>query len=262
MKDSSLWLVTSPADSDPHERLEDLRSALGNGKKLATCSLVELPAFKTGTLSSLLTLSDQLAKHDPAVTQALAKTVDTIRSLTSPSDSPSSSDRASPLASHLVLDDGRPYFDYFDPAGAWTWDKAKVRTDDRALADVVESLLAEVASIENSQRTQQQEYTAVKSQLVQHVRKQQGNLSIRSLAGVVSADDFAATRDSEYLETILVAVPRTLEKDWNTEYERLASMVVPRSSVKLATDDEYALFSVTVFRRVKDEFSQKAREKK
>jgi hypothetical protein len=31
---------------------------------------------------------------------------------------------------------------------------------------------------------------------------------------------------------------------------------------KLAQDDEYALFSVTLFRRVKDEFAQKAREKK
>lgn len=31
---------------------------------------------------------------------------------------------------------------------------------------------------------------------------------------------------------------------------------------KLAEDDEYVLFSVTLFRRVKDEFAQKAREKK
>lgn len=35
-----------------------------------------------------------------------------------------------------------------------------------------------------------------------------GNLSMRSLADVVSAEDFAGTNDSEYLETILVAVPK------------------------------------------------------
>lgn len=35
-----------------------------------------------------------------------------------------------------------------------------------------------------------------------------------------------------------------------------------RNCRKLAQDDEYALFSVTLFRRVKDEFAQKAREKK
>jgi len=31
---------------------------------------------------------------------------------------------------------------------------------------------------------------------------------------------------------------------------------------KLAEDEEYVLYSVTIFRRIKDEFSQKAREKK
>jgi V-type H+-transporting ATPase subunit C len=33
-----------------------------------------------------------------------------------------------------------------------------------------------------------------------------GNLSVKSLADVVSADDFI--QDSEYLETLLVAVPK------------------------------------------------------
>lgn len=35
-----------------------------------------------------------------------------------------------------------------------------------------------------------------------------GNLSVRSLADVVSKDDFI--RDSEYLETVLVAVPKSV----------------------------------------------------
>lgn len=39
-------------------------------------------------------------------------------------------------------------------------------------------------------------------------------------------------------------------------------MVVPRSSVKIAEDDEFGLFSVTLFQRVVDEFSQKAREER
>ena len=39
-------------------------------------------APQTGTLASLLSLSDALAKHDPSITAALTKTVDAIRSLT------------------------------------------------------------------------------------------------------------------------------------------------------------------------------------
>lgn len=73
---------------------------------------------------------------------------------------------------------------------------------------------------------------------------------MRSLAEVVSEEDFAGTNESEYLETVLVAVPkwvnlcrllcdrradlararRNLVKEWETSYERLSAMVVPRSS--------------------------------
>ncbi|GAA6049074.1 hypothetical protein JCM3770_003874 [Rhodotorula araucariae] len=278
---SSLLLVTAKLESsNPQEQLDDLRHALGNGK-LAHASLVEFPQFKTGTLSSLLTLSETLAKQDPQVTAALQKTVDTIRSLTSANSAPSAvasgssssqhpvDDRSSPLSQHLVLDDGRPYLSYIfagddDRAGEdrWVWNRAKYRVDGRSLSDIVDSLFKEVVSIENAQRNRTQQYALVKGQLTTALRKKTGNLSMRSLADVVSASDFASTSGSEYLETILVAVPKNLVKEWESNYERLTQMVVPRSATKLAQDDEFALFSVTIFRRVKDEFAQKAREKK
>jgi len=72
-------------------------------------------------------------------------------------------------------------------------------------------------------------------------------------------------QDSEFLETLLVAVPKNQVKDWNLRYERLSTvfpMVVPRSSSKLTEDAEFALFSVVVFRRHRDEFAQKCRESK
>ncbi|BGP41556.1 Vacuolar ATP synthase subunit C [Rhodotorula kratochvilovae] len=282
---SSLLLVTAKLDSaNPLEQLDDLRHALANGK-LGHASLVEFPQFKTGTLSSLLTLSETLAKQDPQVTTALQKTVDTIRSLTSANSAPSAvasgssssssshhqvDDRSSPLSQHLVLDDGRPYLSYIfsgdddDRAGEdrWAWNRAKYRVDDRSLGDIVDALLKEVQSIENAQRNKSQQYALVKGQLTTALRKKTGNLSMRSLADVVTASDFASTSGSEYLETILVAVPKNLVKEWESTYERLTQMVVPRSATKLAQDDEFALFSVTIFRRVKDEFAQKAREKK
>jgi len=46
------------------------------------------------------------------------------------------------------------------------------------------------------------------------------------------------------------------------KYERLTNMVVPRTSTLLASDDEFSLFSVVVFRRVHDDFIQKCREQK
>ncbi|KWU44868.1 ATPase, V1 complex, subunit C, partial [Rhodotorula sp. JG-1b] len=209
---------------------------------------------QTGTLSSLLTLSEALAKHDPNITSTLQKTVDTIRSLTAEPSGPTATiphaeNRVSPLTQHLSDQ-------------SWEWNRGKYRTDDRALGEIVDALVKEVASIENAQRNKTQQYQIVKGQLTNALRKKTGNLSMRSLSDVVSASDFAATNQSEYLETALVAVPKNLIKEWESSYERLTQMVVPRSSTKLAQDDEYALFSVTLFRRVKDEFAQKAREKK
>ncbi|GAA5880336.1 hypothetical protein JCM3774_006732 [Rhodotorula dairenensis] len=277
---TALWLVAGHLEStNPVEQLHDLRDALGHGK-LGTAGLVAFPQFKTGTLSSLLTLSEALAKHDPNITSTLQKTVDTIRSLTAEPSGPTATiphaeNRASPLTQHLVLDDGRPYLSYLlpdedttsdHPQGesddAWQWNRAKYRTEDRALGEIVDALVKEVTSIENAQRNKTQQYQIVKGQLTNALRKKTGNLSMRSLSDVVSASDFAATNQSEYLDTALVAVPKNLIKEWESSYERLTQMVVPRSSTKLAQDDEFALFSVTLFRRVKDEFAQKAREKK
>lgn len=108
-------------------------------------------------------------------------------------------------------------------------------------------------------------------------------------------------QDSEHLQTVFVAVPASASKDFQAKYERLtdvcrwlyrasanddaspllnptfarcctnnaltvvapiAQMVVPRSGQKVAEDAEYELWSVTVFKRVIDDFKNAARENK
>lgn len=67
---------------------------------------------------------------------------------------------------------------------------------------------------------------------------------------------------SEYLETHLVAVPNGLCKDFFKTYETICERVVPRSAIKVTSDDEYTLYTVTVFKRNGAEFVHKSREKK
>lgn len=55
---------------------------------------------------------------------------------------------------------------------------------------------------------------------------------------------------------------RALYKEWESTYESLTQMVVPRSSHKIHEDSEYGLYSVTVFKKVIDEYKHHAREKK
>ncbi|KAM0749450.1 ATPase, V1 complex, subunit C [Meredithblackwellia eburnea MCA 4105] len=261
---TTYWITSFPLESSPEDQLSDLQPVLAKNK-LGTAYKFEFPQFKTGTLSSLMTLSDQLAKHDPFVTSTLSKVVETLKTLVStpaPSSSTSSSTgatRTSPLSTHLLLPTGQHYLDFLTN---FKWDQGKYRVESRSLSEMVESMVKEVNGIENAQRSKTQGYQLVKGQLTTAARKKTGNLSIRSLADIVTADDFKGTADSEYLTTALVAVPKNLVKEWETSYERLTSMVVPRSATKLASDDEFILYSVAIFRRVLDEFSQKCRENK
>jgi V-type H+-transporting ATPase subunit C len=87
-----------------------------------------------------------------------------------------------------------------------------------------------------------------------------GNLSTKSLTPIV--DPSVLVQDSEYLETHLIVVPSSARKDFLRSYETLAPMVVPRSSVQLAQDAEFALFAVTTFKKYSAEFLQKCREQK
>lgn len=57
-------------------------------------------------------------------------------------------------------------------------------------------------------------------------------------------------------------MPKSQIKDYLKTYETLAPMVVPRSSVEVAVDEEFALFAVTVFQKHGAEFVHKAREKR
>lgn len=68
--------------------------------------------------------------------------------------------------------------------------------------------------------------------------------------------------DSEYLETHLIVVPSNNRKDFLKSYESIAPMVVPRSAVELAKDEEFVLFAVTTFKKHSNEFLQKCRESK
>ena len=87
-----------------------------------------------------------------------------------------------------------------------------------------------------------------------------GNLSTKSLTPVV--DPSLLVQDSEYIETHLIVVPKNAKKDFLKSYEELAPMVVPRSAVQLAHDDEFILFAVATFKKHSAEFLQKCREQK
>ncbi|KAH8923083.1 putative VMA5-H+-ATPase V1 domain 42 kd subunit, vacuolar [Atractiella rhizophila] len=266
------WLIASPlVDNDPGTMMEQLKGVvdkkgLGDVRGWNGWAGAEV---KTASLSSLLTLSETLSKADTTAVSAVSKIVETIRTLVNtPSASSSAPKQQIDISKHLVMDDGVPYEEYVfsneATAGGegWHWNRGKWRADGRKLEEVVDQLVKDITAVDNIHKSKLQSYTIAKGQLAQLQRKKVGNLATRSLNEVLDPSDFSSTRDSEYLDYVLVAVPKNNLKDFTTKYERLTSMVVPRSAVMLAEDDEFSLYSVVVFRKVKDEFSQKCRENK
>ena len=55
---------------------------------------------------------------------------------------------------------------------------------------------------------------------------------------------------------------RALYKEWLNTYESLTDMVVPRSSRLLQEDHDFGLYTVSVFKKVVDEYKLHAREKR
>ncbi|KAG6902816.1 hypothetical protein C0995_011303 [Termitomyces sp. Mi166 len=246
--DQSTWLIAVPNDGEAEGLTQELHSKLSQQSKFTGLAQFEIPPFKTGTLDSLIALSEDIPKQDVAFTATVAKTVDTLRSLLN-------NDPAK-LVQHILIDE-KGVDDYL--LTGWRWDEGRYNVQ-KSLREIVDSLCKDLTSIDNAMKAKLNNYNLVKGSLTQLQRKKLGNLSVRSLADLVSKDDFI--QDSDHLETLLVAVPRALVKDWNLKYEKLGTMVVPRSSRLIASDDDFSLFGVVVFKRTHDEFAQGCRENK
>ncbi|EMD41707.1 hypothetical protein CERSUDRAFT_110285 [Gelatoporia subvermispora B] len=243
--DQSTWLIAVPDNGESETLQQDLATKMPKGAVIAD---LPVPSFKTGTLESLISLSDELPKQDAVFTSTVAKIVDTLRSLLN-------NDPAK-LAQHVQVEEQS--VDAYLLRG-WRWNEGRYGVQ-RGLKDMVDVLNKEMTSIDNVMKNKLNNYNLAKGQLVQMQRKKAGNLSVRSLAEIVRKEH--VLEESEFMETLLVAVPKTLMKDWQTKYERLTPFVVPRSSTLIAQDDEYSLFSVVIFKRVHDDFTNKCRENK
>lgn len=203
-----------------------------------------IPNLRVGTLDSLLALSDDLTKSNSFVEGVSHKIRRQIEDL----------ERVSGVESSSLTVDGVPVDSYLT---RFVWDDAKYPTMS-PLREIVDTIQGQVAKIEDDLKVRVAEYNNVRSQLNTINRKQSGSLAVRDLSNLVKPEDIVM---SENLITLLAVVPKYSQKDWLSSYETLTSYVVPRSSKKLYEDNEYALYTVTLFRRVADNFRISARER-
>ncbi|EGS17923.1 V-ATPase C subunit (vacuolar proton pump C subunit)-like protein [Thermochaetoides thermophila DSM 1495] len=245
MQASQYVFVSLPLRIFDDEPLTALAATIGrdNGEILP----FSIPAFKIGTLDSLVQHADDLAKLNAACEAAAAKVSDSLRSVLHGNEKQ--------LADQKTVND-KPIDHYLRN---FQWNKVRYRVD-RPLGELIDNLQKELHNIENDVKAKFNQYNSIKTTLTALQRKQTGNLSTKSLTPIV--DPSLLVQDSEYLETHLIVVPTNARKDFIRSYETIAPMVVPRSAIQVAQDDDFTLYAVTTFKKTSAEFLQKCREQK
>ncbi|KAK3001635.1 hypothetical protein RJ639_021264 [Escallonia herrerae] len=238
------WVVSLPVQKSASSLWSRLQESISKHSFDTPLYRFNIPNLRVGTLDSLLALSDDLLKSNSFIEGVSHKIRRQIEDL----------EKVSGILSRSLSVDGVPVDSYLT---RFVWDEAKFPTMS-PLREIVDGIHVQVAKIEDDLKVRVAEYNNVRSQLNAINRKQTGSLAVRELSGIVKPQDLIT---SEHLVTLLAVVPKYSQKDWLSSYETLTSFVVPRSSKKLHEDNEYALYTVTLFHRDADNFRSKARER-
>ncbi|KAJ4397993.1 Vacuolar ATP synthase subunit C [Didymella pomorum] len=248
-KGTKYLLVSLPTSISPSNHAEEaltaLRSTVTND--VGSTYPFVIPEFKIGTLDALVQQADDLAKLENACHGVVGKVGDSLRTILDGDEGK--------VQQQKTIND-KPVEQYLR---TFQWNKVKYRAD-KPIADLIDLLQKEIQGIDNDVKAKFSQYNQTKSALAAAERKKTGNLSTKSLVSVVNPNSLI--RDSEYLDTHLIAVPNVTVKEFYKSYEELTPMVVPRSANQLAKDDEFTLFAVTVFKKHSTEFVHKCREKR
>lgn len=244
---SEYWLISAPGDKTCQQTWETMNNLTSKQNNLCENFKFHIPDLKVGTLDQLVGLSDDLGKLDAYVEQSTRKIASYLGDVLE--------DQRDKLYENLQANNN----DLTTYITRFQWDLAKYPTK-QSLRNIADIISKQVGQIDADLKTKSAAYNNLKGNLQNLEKKQTGSLLTRNLADLVKREHFIL--DSEYLTTLLVIVPKPMLNDWNTNYEKITDMIVPRSSQVITQDNDYALCTVTLFKKVVDEFKLHARERK
>ncbi|XP_054583840.1 V-type proton ATPase subunit C 2 isoform X1 [Eptesicus fuscus] len=253
---SEFWLISAPGDKENLQALERMNTVTSKSN-LSYNTKFAIPDFKVGTLDSLVGLSDELGKLDAFAESLIKRMAQSVVEVME--------DAKGKVQENLLANGGLKEkmkclkIDLTSFVTHFEWDMAKYPAK-QPLPSLVDTLAKQLAQIETDLKARTAAYSALKATLDSLNQKAQANLFTRTLSDIVSKDDFVL--DSEYLVTLLVIVPTQNYVQWQKTYESLSDMVVPRSTKLICEDKEGGLFTVTLFRKVIDDFKARAKENK
>ncbi|WKY08058.1 hypothetical protein Q1695_007508 [Nippostrongylus brasiliensis] len=238
------WLISAPGEKGANDAWDKLNRATSN---ISNNSKFNIPDLKVGTLDQLVGLSDDLTKLDTTAEGVTRKLVQYFGEVLE--------DDRSKLAENLLINgkDMKTYVTKFQWEGA----KYPLKQSLKVLSEIIGK---QVTQIDNDLKQKSLTYNNLKNSLASIDRKTTGSLITKDLADIVKAEDFVL--NSEYLQTLMVVVPKLSAKEWLQKYSTFTSMVVPGSTRLITEEGDHALYSVTLFKKVIEEFKNIARENK
>ncbi|XP_063957030.1 V-type proton ATPase subunit C-like [Lytechinus pictus] len=240
------WLISAPGEKTCQQTWERLNGATVRFD-LSLNYKFPIPDLKVGTLDTLVGLSDELGKLDSYVDNITHKLAHYLGEVLE--------DQKDRLAENLMAN----RMDLSTYVTRFQWDVAKypIKLQLKSIAEIISK---QVSQMDGDLKTKSHAYNSIKGNLQTLERKATGSLLSRNLGDIVKKDDFI--NESEYLTTLLVVVQKNLYSDWTLKYEKLSDMVVPRSTRMIYEDNDHGLYSVTLFKKVVDEYKLHARENK
>ena len=248
---NEFWLLTVPNEGrTPEQTFERLRRYTDEFSK---GYLVQIPSLTVGTLDSLMALSDDMEKVDNSIEVAVRKIERQYAEICG----------GSGRTREPLLIDAVPVERYLP---SFVWEHAKY-PHRRALPELVGSLRSCVGAIEDELKHLTITY-AEKTQKLASLNRgaaatkgAKASLALSPLEDVLRPEHLEGVEflDTEYLVTVVVAVPKPKEAQFLETYASIASDVVisdgaacspavPGSATKLTGDAEACLYAVTLLK--------------
>ncbi|KAM7537198.1 hypothetical protein Aperf_G00000074840 [Anoplocephala perfoliata] len=241
-------LISLPADRNPEKVFKELHDGLAKSSASSTVLKFDVPMnIKTETLDKLVVLSDEYQNMESTAESITRKIVHYMADILE--------EQRDRLEENLLVNGASPS----DYVSKFKWDTARFPAKD-SLETLIGTIGSILGRIDADLRSKAAAYNSLRNSLQALERKQTGSLLTRNLGDIVKKEQFV--QGSEYLITVPVVVQRHAYKEWEATYESLVDMVVPRSTELIFEDQDYGLWTVTLFQKMLNDFAQRAREKK
>jgi len=131
------------------------------------------------------------------------------------------------------------------------------------MPELVSNIRVQILKMEAELKMKSGEYQGVTQKIAQLAQSQTGSLLARDFTKEVKEKlKPEQIVETEFLTSLFVVVPKNDVKEWLKSYESLSEYVVPRSSLMIVEEIDYALIRVVVFKRDVTPFTQAARQKR